>query len=78
MKEFTKKYNEIMGKYSKGEFGTGAMSLGEILEKAGERNLFDLATLEELEDFKSKAVGNFSKMAWGCAIKQWKKKNKTK
>lgn len=57
-----------MRKYADREYGLGVMSLGEILEKANCPNLFDLATLEELEEFKRKAVGNFSKMAWGCAI----------
>lgn len=75
-KTFTEQYNEIMERYSKGRFGSGLLTLGDILREAGKPELFDEASLEELQEFKKKAVGIYTKMAWGCAIKQWEKKQK--
>ena len=43
------KYNEIMARYEKGEFGNNHLSLKQILACANEENLLEQMSLEEID-----------------------------
>ena len=49
MTEYLQKYNEIMETYHRGEFGETHLTMHEILHKAGEPDLFDKMSLDDLQ-----------------------------
>lgn len=49
MTELIKKYENIMELYKSGSFGTKHLSLNEVLERAGEPDLFDRMSCDEIE-----------------------------
>lgn len=53
----SEKFCEIMKKYHSGEFGTEHLSMEEILQRAGESNLFEEMTIEEIQDLVEKSSG---------------------
>ena len=43
------RYNEIMTNYRNGKYGVNSLSMYQILEKAGEPNLFEEMSISDLE-----------------------------
>ena len=57
MQRTLEQYNEIMERYRNGAFGTGYLSLHEILTKAGEPDLLDRMSQEEIEELTKRSAG---------------------
>lgn len=51
------KYKRIMEEYRRGEYGDTHLSLHDILNRAGEQNLLQNMTVEELEEVKKESFG---------------------
>lgn len=51
------KYTEIMERYRNGEFGYAPQTLYEILNKAGEPDLFEKFSREELQTLANRSTG---------------------
>ena len=49
MTEYLQKYNDIMKKYYRGEFGDTHLTMRDILYKAEEPDLFDKMSLDDLQ-----------------------------
>lgn len=49
MSEYLQKYNDIMKKYYRGEFGGIHLTMRDILYKAEEPDLFDKMSLDDLQ-----------------------------
>ena len=73
MTELTRKYYHIMDMYKKGEFGAHHLSLHDILEKAGESDLFDKMNQNEIQYL----IDNSSGLTKYMFIELKSKKNKT-
>ena len=57
MTELIKKYYSIMARYRKGEFGNNHLTVYDILEKAGELDLFDKMSQSEIQFLIDKSSG---------------------
>ena len=49
MTEYLQKYNDIMKKYRRGEFGDTHLTMRDILYRAEEPDLFDKMSLDDLQ-----------------------------
>ena len=49
MTEYLQKYNDIMEKYRRGEFGDTHLTMHDILYRAEEPDLFDKMSLDDLQ-----------------------------
>ena len=49
MTEYLQKYNDIMKKYHRGEFGDTHLTIREIIYRAEEPDLFDKMSLDDLQ-----------------------------
>lgn len=57
MKKYLNKYNDIIARYRKGEFGNESLSLYDILKKADHQDLFDKMSLSEIQDLIDSSFG---------------------
>lgn len=70
MMKLLNKYNDIMTKYKNGEFGNDNLTMHEILERAGEADLFEKMNLSEIEVLINQSTGLAKNMF--CIIKSRK------
>lgn len=64
------KYKDIMEKYYCGDFGKEHLTMTEILDKAGESNLFEKMSVSDLEYLIANSFGATKQMF--CLIKSKK------
>lgn len=57
MTELIKKYNDIMDMYRNGKFGENLLTMSDILEKAGEPDLFDRMNSNEIQYLLNSSSG---------------------
>ena len=69
MEKYLRRYNDIILKYRKGDFGESHFSLYEILSKAGDAKLIDKMCLSELKKLYSDSFG-ISKHMFGLLIER--------
>lgn len=68
MSDLLKKYYEIMDDYKSGKYGEDDLYLDEVLEAAGEPDLFDRMSIDDIKTLRDSASG-FAKMAFTEALK---------